>query len=98
MRVKMINPECAEHAEGKTNMVLYVLSFLLMGVLCCYSGLILIFDHDRAWNSSIKDDRKFGWLLKPLIRDEQWERATTELGVFMLILGIFFLFVAYRLI
>jgi hypothetical protein len=79
-------------------MVLYVLLFLMMGVSLCYSGLIMIFDHDRAWNSSVKDDHKFGWLFKPLIRDEQWERATTELGVFMFILGIFFLFVAYKLI
>ena len=79
-------------------MVLSVLSFLMMGVLLCYSGLIMIFDHDRAWNSSIKDDRKFGWLFKPTIRDEQWEQATTELGVFMLLLGIIFLYAAYRFI
>jgi hypothetical protein len=76
---------------------LKIVGLLIFGVLLCYTGLINIFDHDRAWNSAINRDG-IRRLPKPLIRDQDWEQATTACGIITLGFGILLLVVVYSLI
>ncbi|HVO49057.1 MAG TPA: hypothetical protein VMT29_22255 [Steroidobacteraceae bacterium] len=76
---------------------LEIVTLVIFGVLLCYTGLINIFDHDRAWDSAIKKDGKIR-LLGPLIRDQNWEQATTECGIIMLGFGVLVLLLVYSLI
>jgi hypothetical protein len=76
---------------------LEIVGLLILGVLVCYTGLINIFDHDRAWNSAI-NSHGLKRLPKPLVRDQNWEQATTECGIIMLGFGVLVLLLAYSLV
>jgi hypothetical protein len=77
--------------------ILEIVGLLIFGVLLCYAGLINIFDHEGVWDAAINDN-KLIHLPKSLVRDQDWEQATTECGIITLGFGILVLLLVYSLI
>ena len=76
---------------------LEIAGLLVLGIGACHAGLINIFDHDRAWKASVNQDG-IKRLPNPLVRDRDWEQATTECGIMTLGFGILVLLLVYSLI